>query len=250
MRYFITLSYDGTAYHGWQIQPNGNSVQETLAKALSTLLRVDTPIVGAGRTDAGVHAQKMIAHFDAECEVDCLRLVDKLNRLLPADIAVQAVQPVCSDAHARFSATARTYHYYVSTAKDPFSRHRSMRLFHAPDFTLMNEAAARLFHYTDFTSFSKLHTDVATNNCRIMQARWEQVAEHEWRFVIQADRFLRNMVRAVVGTLLEVGRGKMTVDEFCRVIEKQDRCSAGTSVPAHALFLIDVAYPQEIYIVG
>ena len=250
MRYFITLSYDGTAYHGWQIQPNGNSVQETLAKALSTLLRVDTPIVGAGRTDAGVHAQKMIAHFDAECDVDCRHLVDKLNRLLPADIAVQAVRPVCSDAHARFSATARTYHYYISTAKDPFSRHRSMRLFHAPDFALMNEAAARLFHYTDFTSFSKLHTDVATNNCRIMQARWDQVTEHEWRFVIQADRFLRNMVRAVVGTLLEVGRGKMTIDEFCRVIEKQDRCSAGTSVPGHALFLVDVAYPQDIYIVG
>ena len=247
MRYFITLSYDGTAYHGWQIQPNGNSVQETLAKALSTLLRVDTPIVGAGRTDAGVHAQKMIAHFDAECEVDCLRLVDKLNRLLPADIAVQAVQPVCSDAHARFSATARTYHYYVSTAKDPFSRHRTMRLFHAPDFERMNEAASHLFDYVDFTSFSKLHTDVATNNCRIMQARWEQVGEHEWRFVIQADRFLRNMVRAVVGTLLEVGRGKMTIEEFCQVIEKKDRCSAGTSVPGHALFLVDVTYPADIF---
>lgn len=248
MRYFITLSYDGTAYHGWQVQPNGDSVQGTLAKALSVLLREEVSVVGAGRTDAGVHALKMIAHFDTEQEVDGARLVDKLNRLLPMDIAVQQVAPVTSDAHARFSAMARTYHYYVSTAKDPFSRHRAMRLFHSPDFERMNEAASRLFDYTDFTSFSKLHTDVATNNCRIMQAQWQQVGEHEWRFVIKADRFLRNMVRAVVGTLLEVGRGKMTVEEFCEVVEKQDRCSAGTSVPAHALFLVDVAYPDGIFL--
>lgn len=250
MRYFIILSYDGTNYHGWQIQPNGSSVQETLEQALTTLLREETSVVGAGRTDAGVHALKMIAHFDSEQQVNCLRLTDKLNRILPPDIAVQCVQPVCDDAHARFSATSRTYHYYVSTAKDPFSRHRAMRLFHAPDFERMNEAACRLFGYTDFTSFSKLHTDVATNNCRIMQARWEQVGEYEWRFVIQADRFLRNMVRAVVGTLLEVGRGKMSVGEFCRVIEKKDRCSAGTSVPGHALFLVDVTYPKGIFVDG
>ena len=249
MRYFITLSYDGTAYHGWQIQPNGISVQECLEQALTTLLREDTAVVGAGRTDAGVHALKMTAHFDTEQAVDCMRLTDKLNRLLPQDIAVQQVQPVHPEAHARFSATSRTYHYYVSTAKDPFSRHRTMRLFHVPDFERMNEAANRLFDYIDFTSFSKLHTDVATNNCRIMQARWEQVGEHEWRFVIQADRFLRNMVRAVVGTLLEVGRGKMTVDEFCQVIEKKDRCSAGTSVPGHALFLVDVTYPVEMHMI-
>ena len=248
MRYFITLSYDGAAYHGWQIQPNGSSVQETLSRALSTLFREEISVVGAGRTDAGVHAQKMIAHFDVAHEVDYVRLADKLNRLLPSDIAVQFVCPVCSEAHARFSATSRTYHYYISTAKNPFNRHRAMRLFHSPDFERMNEAARRLFDYTDFTSFSKLHTDVATNNCRIMQAYWQQVDEHEWRFVIQADRFLRNMVRAVVGTLLEVGRGKMTVDEFCKVIECRNRCSAGTSVPAHALFLVDVTYPDNIWI--
>ena len=247
MRYFIILSYDGTNYHGWQIQPNGNSVQETLTKALSTLLREDTSIVGAGRTDAGVHALKMIAHFDTEREVDCAHLIDKLNRLLPADISVLQVCPVNVDAHARFSATSRTYRYYVSTAKNPFNRHRTMRLFHTPDFERMNEAALRLFDYIDFTSFSKLHTDVATNNCHIVQAQWQQVDEHEWRFVIQADRFLRNMVRAVVGTLLEVGRGKMTIEEFCQVIEKKNRCSAGTSVPAHALFLVDVTYPDAIY---
>ena len=246
MRYFITLSYDGTNYHGWQIQPNGCSVQEALARALSTLLREDIPIVGAGRTDAGVHAQKMVAHFDFSQTVDCAQLTDKLNRLLPCDIAVQQVCAVHSEAHARFSATSRTYHYYISTAKNPFNRHRAMRLFHAPDFDKMNEAARHLFDYIDFTSFSKLHTDVATNNCSIMQAYWEQVGDDEWRFVIQADRFLRNMVRAVVGTLLEVGRGKMSVDEFCRVIECKNRCSAGTSVPAHALFLVDVTYPDTI----
>lgn len=247
MRYFITLSYDGTNYHGWQIQPNGCSVQDTLQKALSILLREETSVVGAGRTDAGVHARKMIAHFDTEQTIDCERLADKLNRLLPCDIAVQQVRKVHPEAHARFSATSRMYHYYISVAKNPFNRHCSMRLFHVPDFERMNEAARRLFDYIDFTSFSKLHTDVATNNCCIMQAYWEQVGEDEWRFVIQADRFLRNMVRAVVGTLLEVGRGKMTVDEFCRVIERKDRCSAGTSVPAHALFLVDVTYPEVIW---
>ena len=247
MRHFITLSYDGTAYHGWQIQPNGISVQEVLTQALATLLREEVSVVGAGRTDAGVHAMKMIAHFDTEQSIDCQRMADKLNRLLPPDIAVQCVRPVCADAHARFSATSRTYHYYVTTAKDPFSRHRTMRLFHTPDFERMNEAARCLFHYTDFTSFSKLHTDVATNNCRIMQAGWQQVSEHEWVFIIQADRFLRNMVRAVVGTLLEVGRGKMSIEDFCRVIEKKDRCSAGTSVPGHALFLVDVTYDSSIY---
>lgn len=248
MRYFIILSYDGTDYHGWQIQPNGISVQQCLEQSLTTLLREETSVVGAGRTDAGVHAAKMIAHFDTGQIVDCVRLADKLNRLLPPDIAVQKVRPVSVDAHARFSATSRTYHYYISTAKDPFNRHRAMRLFHTPDFERMNEAAQRLLDYIDFTSFSKLHTDVLTNNCRIMQARWEQVGEHEWRFVIQADRFLRNMVRAIVGTLLEVGRGKMTVDEFCQVIEKKDRCSAGTSVTGKALFLVDVTYPENIFI--
>ena len=242
MRHFITLSYDGTNYHGWQIQPNGISVQQALTEALTTLLREDTPVTGAGRTDAGVHALKMVAHFDTEQEVDCQRLADKLNRILPPDIAVRRVQPVCADAHARFSATSRTYHYYVSTAKDPFSRHRAMRLFHAPDFERMNEAARRLFDYIDFTSFSKLHTDVATNNCRIMQARWEQVNEHEWRFVIQADRFLRNMVRAIVGTLLEVGRGKKAPAWIAELIASGSRSDAGQSVPGNALFFCGAEY--------
>ena len=201
MRYFIYLAYDGTNYHGWQIQPNGDSVQETLMRAFSTFLRQEIEVVGAGRTDAGVHARLMVAH-------------------------------------------------YVTIRKDPFNRHYAWRLFNSLDFEKMNEAARVLFDYTDFTSFSKLHTDVKTNNCRIMHAEWTQVSGTEWVFTIKADRFLRNMVRAVVGTLVEVGRGKMTVDEFRKVIEDKDRCSAGSSVPGHALFLVDVGYPEELFIVS
>lgn len=255
MRFFLTLSYDGTNYSGWQTQPNALTVQQTLEEALSTLLRVPAPVVGAGRTDAGVHARMMVAHLDVDEACVAAQpqpftdwLCEKLNRLLPSDIAIHNIRQVRDDAHARFDALARTYIYYVHTAKSPFGRDYSMRLFTAPDFEAMNEAAARLFDYTDFTSFSKLHTDVKTNNCRIMQARWEQESEGVWTFTIQADRFLRNMVRAIVGTLLEVGRGRMTIEEFCRVIEQKDRCSAGTSVPGRGLFLTHIDYPQELFI--
>lgn len=249
MRYFIYLSYDGTNYHGWQIQPNGDSVQETLMKALATFLRQEVEVIGAGRTDAGVHARLMVAHFDFERELDGAQVTDKLNRLLPPDIAVYKVCRVKQDAHARFDATYRTYKYYVTTRKDPFSRNYAWRLFNSLDFEKMNEAARTLFDYTDFTSFSKLHTDVKTNNCKIMHAEWTQVGETEWVFTIQADRFLRNMVRAVVGTLVEVGRGKMTIGDFKKVIENKDRCKAGSSVPGHALFLVDVGYPEELFVV-
>lgn len=247
-RYFIYLAYDGTAYHGWQIQPNGISVQECLMKALSTLLRREVEVTGAGRTDAGVHASLMVAHFDSQQPIDTLLMADKLNRLLPPDISVYRLRAVRPDAHARFDATAREYKYYVTTAKSPFHRAYRCRLFHMPDFDRMNEAARILFEYTDFTSFSKLHTDVKTNNCRIMHAAWTQVDESTWVFTIRADRFLRNMVRAVVGTLLEVGRGKLTLEGFRRVIEQKDRCSAGTSVPGHALFLVDVEYPESLFL--
>lgn len=248
MRYFIYLAYDGTNYHGWQIQPNGNSVQETLMRALSTFLRRKIEVVGAGRTDAGVHARLMVAHFDFECELDGALVTDKLNRLLPPDISVYEVKRVKEGAHARFDAVSRTYKYYVTTRKDPFSRQYAWRLFNMLDFEKMNEAACILFEYTDFTSFSKLHTDVKTNNCRIMQAEWVRLSDTEWVFIIQADRFLRNMVRAVVGTLVEVGRGKLTLEEFRKVIENKDRCSAGSSVPGHALFLVDVGYPEDLFI--
>jgi len=178
MRYFIYLAYDGTRYHGWQIQPNGISVQETLMQALATFLRREVEVTGAGRTDAGVHARLMVAHFDYDSPLDGAAVTDKLNRLLPPDISVYRVVPVRPEAHARFDATSRTYHYFVSTRKDPFNRHYAWRLFQTPDFERMNEAARTLMDYTDFTSFSKLHTDVKTNNCRVMQAEWTQVGPH------------------------------------------------------------------------
>lgn len=248
-RYFIYLAYDGTNYHGWQIQPNGASVQEMLNKALATFLRDENiEVVGAGRTDAGVHARLMVAHFDVDRELDCESVTDKLNRILPPDISVYCVKPVKSEAHARFDATYRTYKYYITTKKNPFGRQYSWRVFQKLDFNMMNEAAQTLFDYIDFTSFSKLHTDVKTNNCKIMHAQWTQCGEDEWVFTIQADRFLRNMVRAVVGTLVEVGKGKLSVEDFRKVIEEKNRCSAGTSVPGNALFLVDVGYPDDLFI--
>ena len=245
-RYFIYLAYDGTNYHGWQIQPNGISVQECLMKALSTFLRREIEVIGAGRTDAGVHASLMVAHFDFDEPLDEISVADKLNRLLPPDISIYRVCRVRPDTHARFDATARTYKYYVTTSKYPFNRQYRWRLYNQLNYERMNEAARILFEYNDFTSFSKLHTDVKTNNCRIYKAGWEQEGD-VWVFTVQADRFLRNMVRAIVGTLLEVGRGKLTVEGFRKVIEAKDRCKAGTSVPGHALFLVDVTYPENIF---
>ncbi len=247
-RYFLYLSYDGTAYHGWQVQPNGITVQQVLQEALSVLLRQQVEVTGAGRTDAGVHAELMIAHFDADTTLDEVWLTEKLNRLLPQDVVIHRARQVQQEAHARFLATSRTYKYYVCSRKHPFRRQYVYRHFGALDYGKMNQAAAVLFEYTDFTSFSKLHTDVKTNDCRITHAHWEQQEEDVWVFTIRADRFLRNMVRAVVGTLLEVGRGKLTIDGFRRVIEQKDRCSAGTSVPAHALFLVDVSYPDSAFL--
>ncbi|MCR5180614.1 MAG: tRNA pseudouridine(38-40) synthase TruA [Bacteroidaceae bacterium] len=252
MRYFIYLSFDGTAYHGWQVQPNGESVQGTIQRALSALLRVDTPITGAGRTDAGVHAAMMVAHFDAEPDqlpsspregqspLDYLTY--RLNGMLPPDIAIQRIERVADDLHARFSACARTYYYYVHTCKSPFLRDRSWRLVSTPDFEAMNRAADLLLEYEDFTSFSRTNTDVKTNICHISSARWVQLSDSEWRFEITSDRFLRNMVRAIVGTLMEVGRGKLTLDGFRKVIEQKNRCVAGDSVPARGLFLQKVEY--------
>lgn len=250
-RYFLFFSYDGTAYHGWQIQPNGISVQETLMKAVRILLRKpDVQVTGAGRTDTGVHAHMMAAHFDAENEVDVSWLKEKLNSILPKDIAVSKVSPVTERAHARFDALSRTYYYYVHTSKSPFLRNYSLHLVGhiLPDFRQMNEAAAILPEYTDFTSFSKLHTDAKTNLCNVSKAEWVQLNDTEWRFEITANRFLRNMVRAVVGTLFDVGYGRLDLDGFRRVIEGKDRCIAGSSVPAHALFLENIVYPDTIFI--
>ena len=247
-RYFIRFAYDGTAYCGWQVQPNGLSVQEVLTKALCTILRTeDIEIVAAGRTDAGVHARNMVAHFDVEDRLPAgLDLVNKLNSLLPSDISVIEIREVKPEVHARFDALSRRYEYHLVLQKDVFRHPFAMRIYNPLDFDRMNEAAKILFEYTDFTSFSKLHTDVKTNNCKIMAARWEQ-REEEWIFIVEADRFLRNMVRAIVGTLLEVGRGKMTIDEFRQVIDAKNRCNAGSSVPAKGLFLVGVTYPENIY---
>lgn len=246
-RYFIYLGYNGTNFNGWQIQPNGVTVQQSIEEALATLLRKPVPIVGAGRTDAGVHARLMVAHFDWEEEIaDLTFLAEKLNRLLPKDIAVYRIVRVAPDAHARFDATSRTYKYYVTTKKDPFNYELAYKLSGTLDYDGMNEACRVLFEYIDFTSFSKLHTDVKTNNCHIYEAGWAQEGDM-WVFTIRADRFLRNMVRAIVGTLLEVGRRKLSVDGFRKVIELKDRCKAGTSVPGHALFLVNVTYPEHIF---
>jgi len=248
VRYFITLSYDGTAYHGWQVQPNAVTVQQRLNEALSTLLRQPTETVGAGRTDTGVHARFMVAHFDTPEVIDAPLLAGKLCRLLPPDIAVSAVRPVHPDAHARFDATSRTYHYDVYTQKSPFRRHYATPLFFTPDYHAMNIAADRLKAYIDFTSFSKTGTDAKTNICHVSHAEWHNVSDDLWRFEITADRFLRNMVRAIVGTLLEVGRGRMTVSDFCAVIEQRDRCAAGESVPAAGLSLVNITYPAAIFL--
>ena len=241
-RYFIYFSYDGTNYHGWQIQPHDNSVQEELQRALSTLLRCEMEVVGAGRTDTGVHARLMVAHFDSEQPIDCHQLAYKLNRLLPRDIAVSRIEPVASDMHARFSATSRTYYYYVHTRKNPFLRAYSCELHYDLDFELMNKAAATLLEYDDFGAFCKSHTDVKTTLCHVTEAQWIQTGADEWRFVITANRFLRNMVRAVVGTLFEVGRGRMTIAEFEAVIAAKDRCRAGQSAPPQGLYLTKIDY--------
>ena len=242
MRFFITLSYDGTHYHGWQIQPNGDSVQQRLQEALSTLLRNPIEVVGAGRTDTGVHARMMVAHFDWEESIDGKQLAYKLNKFLPQDIAAQEVRQVSDDMHARFSATSRTYHYFIHTRKDPFLQAYSWQIPYALDFEKMNEAAKVLLEYKDFTSFSKVGTDTKTNLCDMKEAFWEEVAPGRWRFTITANRFLRNMVRAIVGTLVEVGRGRISIEEMRQIIEAKDRCQAGESVPGKALFLVDIKY--------
>lgn len=242
MRFFITLSYDGTRFHGWQIQPNGISVQGELQRGLSLLLRQEIIVTGAGRTDAGVHASMMVAHFDYVGELDCRQLAYKLNKLLPQDIAVQKVEQVSDDLHARFSATSRTYYYHIHTEKSPFERHYSCELHYPLDFDKMNEAARILMEYEDFGAFCKSHADVKTTFCHVTKAEWHQTSSFTWYFEITANRFLRNMVRAVVGTLIEVGRGRMTLDDFRTVIEGKRRTEAGESMPGNALFLVNITY--------
>lgn len=248
MRYFIEFAYDGGAFHGWQRQPNASSVQETIEKALTTILRQETPVTGAGRTDTGVHARQMYAHFDVvEAISDTRKMLSGLNRMCGRNIAIRRIIPVADDAHARFDASERSYKYFVVFEKAPFLRDYAWESPSALDVEKMNQAAEILLETRDFTSFAKLHTDVKTNICDVRNAIWEPY-ENQYGipgivFTITADRFLRNMVRAVVGTLVDVGRGKLTIEEFREVIQAKDRCSAGTSMPAQALFLWTVKYP-------
>ena len=242
-RYFIHLAYNGSNYCGWQIQPHSPSVQETLEHCLRLKLGQPVSLTGCGRTDTGVHARNYYAHFDLDTEInDCEELSYRLNVFLPPDIVVYRICPVQENAHARFDAVSRTYHYYITRTKNPFHQQDAYDFHGDLDVEKMQYAADLLFEYHDFTSFSKVHTQVKTNNCKIMEARWFE-QDGLLVFRIQADRFLRNMVRAIVGTLLEVGKGRMTIEQFRDVIEKKDRCSAGESVPAHALFLEEVEYP-------
>ena len=247
-RYFIELAYKGTNFHGWQIQPNAASVQEYLEKALSTIIREPIAVTGAGRTDTGVHASYFVAHFDSEkLNLDHSDFTHKLNSFLGKEIVIFHVSKVAPEAHARFDAISRTYQYHLNLRKDPFALETSWHFFIQPDIERMNAASRILFEYTDFTSFSKLHTDVKTNNCKIYRAEWTQEGTNIV-FTVKADRFLRNMVRALVGTLLEVGMGKIDLTQFRKIIEQKDRGAAGLSVPAHGLFLTDIEYPETVFV--
>lgn len=249
-RYFIFLAYDGTLYHGWQYQPNAMSVQEKIEGVLAIYCGRKVNIVGAGRTDTGVHARLMVAHFDVEFPLNCMELTFKFNCLLPHDISVYCIVPVIEQAHARFSARSRTYHYYISLRKNPFRLVYSCRYYHMLDFTKMNKASTILLKETDFGSFCKAGSNNKTNICHITEACWEEIEPNLWRFRITADRFLRNMVRAIVGTLVEVGKGRVTLDDFEEIIGKGDRCVAGESMPARGLFLQSIGYSDDIFVEG
>lgn len=243
MRFFAELSYLGTAYNGWQRQPDAPSVQAALEDALATLLRNPTPVTGAGRTDTGVHAAYYTAHFDAAQAPDLYHL----NAILPPDIAVHSLRRVADDAHARFDALEREYRYYIVLRKDPFRQGTAWYYSGEPDVGAMNRAAAYMLEAEDFTTFSKLHSGNKTNLCRVVRAEWERTGD-ELAFTIRADRFLRNMVRATVGTLVDVGRGRITPERFGEILAARDRSLASGSAPARGLFLSDVAYPEHIFL--
>lgn len=242
-RYFIRLSYKGTNFHGWQIQPNAPTVQQELNRGLSLLLRQEISVTGSGRTDTGVHAENYVAHFDSEQELFEMKdWVYKANKVLHKDIAITEIYPVDTSQHSRFSAKCREYKYRIHTRKNPFISEVSAFYTYQFDIEAMNKAAACLLEYDDFTSFSKLHTDVKTNICKVTHACWKKQANGEIIFTVRADRFLRNMVRAIVGTLLDVGRGRLTVEDFERIIKAKDRGKAGVSAPAQGLCLTKVEY--------
>lgn len=247
-RYFIDLSFNGSQFHGWQRQKNAVSVQQTIEEGLSTILRKEMEITGAGRTDTGVHARQMIAHFDLEGDLgDPDRLQFQLDGILGSEIAIHSIRKVKEDAHARFDASGRTYFYHLLQRKDPFFKELAYHHLRDLDFFDMNKAAQYLLGKQDFSSFSRSNTQTKTNLCTVEKAEWKEVNE-QWVFEIKADRFLRNMVRAIVGTLLEIGEGKRSVEEMKEVIAKQDRKYAGVSAPAHGLYLVHIDYPNSIYL--
>ncbi|MGB5500393.1 MAG: tRNA pseudouridine(38-40) synthase TruA [Maribacter sp.] len=245
MRYFIAFSYFGKSYHGWQNQPNAITVQEVLEEALSKLLRASIALVGAGRTDAGVHAKEMFAHFDFENEIDLLDLTFRINAFLPEDVAVKEVVQVHKEAHARFDATERTYEYWITQKKNPFYYDRAHYVKQMLDIDTMNAAAQLLLVHKDFECFSKSNTDVHTYLCDVRKAVWTSEND-KLVFTISADRFLRNMVRAIVGTLLDVGNGKSNLDDIQGILKSKDRSQAGASVPAKGLYLTRIVYPKTI----
>lgn len=246
-RYFVSIKYKGTAYHGWQRQPNAISVQQVMEDAFSLLLKQPIAITGAGRTDTGVHAAYFVLHFDIQQALSNLhQWVYKFNQILPGDIRVIHIVQVNPNAHARFDAISRTYKYIISREKDPFVKDLVYPFSFPLDIEAMNQAANRLFAYHDFTSFSKLHTDVKTNNCKILKSLWAE-EKNQLVYTISADRFLRNMVRAIVGTLLDVGREKISITEFEQLIKKRNRSEAGFSVPSSGLYLTGIEYPEHVF---
>ncbi len=247
-RFFLEIKYDGTNYHGWQIQKNANSVQEQLNKALSTLLQKNIMITGAGRTDTGVHAKQIFAHFDTNTSFEINNLKFKLNKFLPHDISCSSITEVNKDAHARFSATARTYEYWITTKKDPFLHNKAYHFIHRLNLNNMNLACNTLLKHTDFSCFSRSNTDTFTNDCDITKAHWE-IKNDCLVFTITANRFLRNMVRAIVGTMLDIGQQRIKIEDLETIINSKNRSEAGTSAPAHGLYLTEVKYPKEIMIV-
>ncbi len=242
-RYFIELSYNGSTYHGWQIQPNAHTVQEEIESKLSRLYSNEPiKVVGCGRTDTGVHAHHYILHVDLPTISNTIQFCAKLNRMLPSSIAIENVYPVSDEQHARFSATARTYRYFIHSKKNPFQAESSLYVYQKLDVQKMNEAAKFLLGRKDFTSLSKLNTDVKTNMCDVKFAKWIQVDENSMYFEITADRFLRNMVRASVGTLLDIGLNKLEPEDLPKILAAMNRQAASTSVPAHGLYLWKIEY--------
>ncbi|MCX6233792.1 MAG: tRNA pseudouridine(38-40) synthase TruA [Bacteroidetes bacterium] len=247
-RYFIKLSFNGTRYHGWQHQKNALSVQQEMEKALSLILRTEIKLTGAGRTDTGVHAREFYAHFDHDelSSEQRQQLIYKVNGFVSPDIVINDIIPVVKDAHARYDALSRKYQYFICRSKNPFNQDFAFHLYTDLDIAKMNEGAKVLFDYSDFTSFSKLHTNVKNHTCKLIEAYWEEKKDL-LVFTITADRFLRSMVRAIVGTLLELGQNKISLEEFRQIIERKDRSAAGFSVPAKGLFLTHIEYPVEIF---